>query len=70
MHSRHCERSEPIQDAVIANEVKQSSKKKMHLFKSSGLPRRLRLLAMTGPPGLPRRLHLSRAALAAEALLQ
>jgi hypothetical protein len=33
--------------AVIANEVKQSSKTKMHFFKPSGLPRRLRLLAMT-----------------------
>ncbi|MHB1238576.1 MAG: hypothetical protein ACYCY7_13550 [Gallionella sp.] len=32
---------------VIANEVKQSSKIKMHFFKPSGLPRRLRLLAMT-----------------------
>ena len=30
--------------AVIANEVKQSSKTKMHFFKPSGLPRRLRLL--------------------------
>ena len=29
---------------VIANEVKQSSKTKMHFFKLSGLPRRLRLL--------------------------
>ncbi|KXS33144.1 MAG: hypothetical protein AWT59_0701 [Candidatus Gallionella acididurans] len=29
---------------VIANEVKQSSKTKMHFFKPSGLPRRLRLL--------------------------
>jgi hypothetical protein len=41
--------------AVIANEVKQSSKTKMHFFKPSGLPRRLRLC---------------RASLAAEALLQ
>ena len=40
--------------AVIANEVKQSSKTKMHFFKPSGLPRRLRLC---------------RASLAAEALL-
>ncbi|MHB1236498.1 MAG: hypothetical protein ACYCY7_02935 [Gallionella sp.] len=30
--------------AVIANEVKQSSKTKMHFFNPSGLPRRLRLL--------------------------
>ncbi|KXS30697.1 MAG: hypothetical protein AWT59_3181, partial [Candidatus Gallionella acididurans] len=30
--------------AVIANEVKQSSKTKMHFLKPSGLPRRLRLL--------------------------
>ncbi|MHB1237244.1 MAG: hypothetical protein ACYCY7_06755, partial [Gallionella sp.] len=30
--------------AVIANEVKQSSKTKMHFFKPSGLPRRLCLL--------------------------
>ncbi|KXS30595.1 MAG: hypothetical protein AWT59_3283 [Candidatus Gallionella acididurans] len=30
--------------AVIANEVKQSSKNKMHFFEPSGLPRRLRLL--------------------------
>jgi hypothetical protein len=34
--------------AVIANEVKQSSKTKMYFFKPSGLPRRLHLLAMTG----------------------
>jgi hypothetical protein len=33
-----------IQNTVIANEVKQSSKTKWHLFKPSGLPRRLRLL--------------------------
>ncbi|MHB1238800.1 MAG: hypothetical protein ACYCY7_14680 [Gallionella sp.] len=41
--------------AVIANEVKQSSKTKMHFFKPSGLPRRLRFC---------------RVSLAAEALLQ
>jgi hypothetical protein len=39
--------------AVIANEVKQPSKTKMHFFKPSGLPRRLRLLAMTGHSGFP-----------------
>ncbi len=44
--------------AVIANEVKQSSKTRMHFFKPSGLPRRLRLLAMTKHSGLPRRFHL------------
>jgi hypothetical protein len=41
--------------AVIANEVKQSSKTKMHFLKPSGLSRRLRFC---------------RASLAAEALLQ
>ena len=64
--------------AVIANEVKQSSKTKMHFFKPSGLPRRLRLLmellverlANDSITGLPRRLRLCRASLAAEALLQ
>jgi hypothetical protein len=40
-------RSDGIPDAVIANKVKQSSKTKMHLFKPPGLPRQLRLLAMT-----------------------
>jgi hypothetical protein len=41
---RHCERSAGSQSAVIANEVKQSSKTKMHFSKPSGLPRRLCLL--------------------------
>jgi hypothetical protein len=42
---RHCEHSEAIQQ------------EKMHLFKPSGLPRRLRRLAMTRHSGLPRRLR-------------
>ena len=39
--------------AVIANEVKQSSRTKIHLFQPSGLPRRLCLLAMTTCSGFP-----------------
>jgi hypothetical protein len=56
---RHCERSETIQHD-----------KRCILFKTPGLPRRLRLLAMTRCSALPHRLRLCRASLAAETLLQ